>query len=398
MEFLLPVFVGLVIINSVVERLTIRKIANKIPLRIAVTGTRGKSSVTRLIVAGLSAAGYHALAKTTGSKAMIILPRGANIPIHRHGLPTILEQKKILKLALRERVDAIVVEVMSIRPEMYAVELQKILQPHIVVITNVRPDHVEALGETLEQAGLVFALGIPRVCRRVILLKDECPQTLLETLNKRGIPIRSVIKETYSELLTQYKRVDYYEWENNLSLALATCEEVGVSPEQALNGMLQAQPDFGALKIWNLPIYPSPWFAINAFAANDPASTKMIFERIKTWNQNINLPIIGLLNLRADRADRTLQWIRTLRTEAFDFDYAFVSGGGATATVRKLRDHVQYPIRALRFCRFLWPENIMKTVTSVSRKGGVIFGFGNVGGVGAVLIEYWEKIGKPIWL
>lgn len=388
----------IIIFYYIAEKIFLQHFIKHIPLRIAVTGTRGKSSVTRLIAAGLAADGHRSLAKTTGSKAMIILPGGVEVSIHRRGPPSILEQKKILKLAHQERVDAIVVEVMSIHPEMYAVELKKILQPNIVVITNVRLDHVEALGETLEQAGLVFALGIPRSCRRVILSRDDCPQNLLETLGKRGIPTRLISKDEYKELISQFNRTDYCEWENNLALALAACEEVGIAPQLALNHMLQAHPDFGALKIWHIPISASPWFAVNAFAANDPSSTKLIFDRLKEWNRNKGLPIIGLLNLRADRADRTLQWIEALRTEAFNFDYIFVLGSGATPVVRKLRDHLRCPIRALRSHHFLEPEKVMKTITSVTPHGGIIFGFGNIGGIGGSLVEYWEKIGKSICL
>lgn len=383
----------------VIEKLYVQRLIRHIPLRIAVTGTRGKSSVTRLIAAGLSAGGYHVVAKTTGSKAVIILPSGIEVPIHRFGQPTILEQKKVLKLACREHSNAIVVEVMSIHPEMYAVELQRILQPSTVVVTNVRLDHVEALGETLEQAGLVFARGIPNSCQRVLVLKNECPQILLETLSKRGIHSRVVSSEAYSKLLAKYNRVKYHEWESNLALALATCEEAGISPEKALEGMLQTRPDFGALKIWSIPIYTSPWFAVNAFAANDPTSTKMILDLIKVWNQSMDLPIFGLLNLRADRTDRTLQWIEAFRTEIrYDFDYVFVSGSGAIAAARKLRKNLQCPVRALRPYKFLAPENIMKTITSTSMRGGIIFGFGNIGGLGALLVEYWEKIGEPICL
>ena len=40
---------------------------NLIPLRIHVNGTRGKSSVTRLIAAGLREGGMRTFAKTTGT-------------------------------------------------------------------------------------------------------------------------------------------------------------------------------------------------------------------------------------------------------------------------------------------------------------------------------------------
>ncbi len=47
-----------------------------VPIRIHVNGTRGKSSVARLIAAGLRAGGICTVAKTTGSAARYIHPAG----------------------------------------------------------------------------------------------------------------------------------------------------------------------------------------------------------------------------------------------------------------------------------------------------------------------------------
>ncbi|MCK7480234.1 MAG: hypothetical protein M0C28_25450 [Candidatus Moduliflexus flocculans] len=73
-----------------------------VPLRIGVTGTRGKSSVTRLIAAALRGSGRRTLAKTTGSRPMLILPDGTEREIPRPGPATILEQKRLLRIARAE--------------------------------------------------------------------------------------------------------------------------------------------------------------------------------------------------------------------------------------------------------------------------------------------------------
>ena len=44
----------------------------RIPVRVHVNGTRGKSSVTRLIAAGLRSTGRRVFAKTTGTMARMI--------------------------------------------------------------------------------------------------------------------------------------------------------------------------------------------------------------------------------------------------------------------------------------------------------------------------------------
>src|SRR5262245_53156976 len=53
-----------------------RRHLRAVRLRIHVAGTRGKSTTTRLIAAGLRAGGCKVLAKTTGSEPRLILPDG----------------------------------------------------------------------------------------------------------------------------------------------------------------------------------------------------------------------------------------------------------------------------------------------------------------------------------
>jgi len=68
---------------------------DKVPIRILVNGTRGKSSVTRLITGGLQAGGLRTLGKTTGTKPRYIYPDGSEIPIERVGRANIIEQLKV---------------------------------------------------------------------------------------------------------------------------------------------------------------------------------------------------------------------------------------------------------------------------------------------------------------
>jgi poly-gamma-glutamate synthase PgsB/CapB len=132
----------------VYERVVLNRLRNSIPMVIAVTGTRGKSSVVRMLASVLRESGRTVLTKTTGSQAQIVLPDGSIQNISRRGIVSILEQKTILKKGSELHVDCLVVEIMSIRPDNHFIESQKILKPDIVVVTNVRKDHLEAMGET----------------------------------------------------------------------------------------------------------------------------------------------------------------------------------------------------------------------------------------------------------
>ncbi len=141
------------------ERIGHERNLRSIPLRIAVTGTRGKSSVVRLLAAVLREDGRTVLAKTTGSRAEVILPDGAGEEVPRRGVPSIIEQVRSVRQAARLGVDVLVMETMSIHAENHRVEGEVLVQPHLVAVTNARPDHVEAMGYPGRSRGLP-------VCRR----------------------------------------------------------------------------------------------------------------------------------------------------------------------------------------------------------------------------------------
>ena len=65
------------LIAGVMEKWYHRRNLKVIPIRIMVNGTRGKTSVTRLIAAILREAGIRTWAKTTGTQAAWILPDGS---------------------------------------------------------------------------------------------------------------------------------------------------------------------------------------------------------------------------------------------------------------------------------------------------------------------------------
>jgi poly-gamma-glutamate synthase PgsB/CapB len=133
-----------------------------IPVRVHVNGTRGKSSVTRLIAAGLRAGGIRMMAKTTGTKPRIIFGDGREEPVIRHGKANIIEQLKIVRTAQRCDAEALIIECMAIRPELQRVSEQRMVQATVNVITNARADHLDEMGPTIQDVALALCLGIPK--------------------------------------------------------------------------------------------------------------------------------------------------------------------------------------------------------------------------------------------
>jgi poly-gamma-glutamate synthase PgsB/CapB len=114
---LLLVFMILVLLG-LLEALLHRRHLSRIPIRVHVNGTRGKSSVTRLIAGGLREGGITTCAKTTGTLARMILPDASEYPVFRPAGANVIEQVRIIATAANYNARAIVVECMALQPHL----------------------------------------------------------------------------------------------------------------------------------------------------------------------------------------------------------------------------------------------------------------------------------------
>ena len=374
------------------ERLSVLRAAGRIPLRIAVTGTRGKSSVTRLIAASLRADGRSVLAKTTGSKAMVIFPDGAEEEIVRRGLPTILEQKIILRRAAALGTGAMVTELMSVRPEMLEVESRRLIRPHILVITNARVDHREEMGQTRAEIARSLAAAIPPDST-VFILEEENRPEFERAASEAGSRLISVKRGGPPEVDAEPRPAPGLAFEGDLALALAVSGHIGVAREPALRGIAGARPDFGSLRAWDADLGdpPAPWTLVSAFAANDPVSSRRALARLAGLRSGPARDLVGLLNLRSDRGDRTLQWLDALRDGFFD-GFAALYVIGAHTRSKRWRSAGALPI--LRPLDHRAPGPLLAEIVRAHSAGGVLVGLGNMGGPGRSLVEHWERIGR----
>ena len=156
-----------------------------IPLRIHVNGTRGKSSVTRLVAAGLREGGLRTFAKTTGTAPRVIDSEGKDRIIHRLRLPSIGEQVRLLRYFSVQKPDAVVIECMAVQPQYQWIAEHKMVKSHIGVITNVRPDHLDEMGPTEEDVAHSLCNTVP-VNSVLITGEDQKPDILREVAKQNG--------------------------------------------------------------------------------------------------------------------------------------------------------------------------------------------------------------------
>jgi poly-gamma-glutamate synthase PgsB/CapB len=246
-------------------------------LRIHVNGTRGKSGVTRLIAAGLRAGGYRTLAKVTGSEAKIIDPDGSERPVLRRGPANIREYLRTVKEAVDCGAEVLVTECMALQPELQGFCERRLMHSHIGVITNVRHDHEEIMGWSLPAIASALGRTVPE--RGTLVATPETAE-LLRTAGcagGAGTSLRPV--DAGAITAEELAGFPFAVEADNVALALAVCEAAGVAREQAMAGMQASQPDVGNLTVREYQVEGHTLRFIDAMAANDPDSTRILWDR-----------------------------------------------------------------------------------------------------------------------
>jgi len=376
------------------ERLRVSQKTRSIPLRICVTGTRGKSSVTRLIASCLRESGLRVIARTTGSRPVIILPDGEEKEIQRRGFPSILEGKKLLKWSAEIKAQALVAELMSIRPESGHVESAHIFSPHILVITNVRLDHLAQMGPSREDIARCFTASFPEK-GTVFVLEEELIPVFEEAAERLNTRLVQVGRDSFEKYFDEKKEYHSFEFEENIRLALDVAEHLDIDREAVCRGLSKVTPDFGSLKVWTTQLRePSRrWHLVSLFAANDPESTRCALSKLHERKSFDEWEKVGILNLRRDRGDRTIQWLQALNQGLFpEFRKIFVVGEQANAFRRQWRSSADTELYDLKLQS---PPAIMEKIARTVSGDAVLVGMGNMGGAGKELVEYWENTGRP---
>ncbi len=396
---IVAVLLAVLLLCLLVERLRLNLFLKRIPWRVAVTGTRGKSSVTRLIAGALRESGRKVVAKTTGSAARIILPDGSEQDVPRPGPASILEQRALFRLANRLQAEAVVAEMMSISPECLRVESEKLLRPGVVALTNVRVDHRNEEGRSREDIArsLAWALGPGSVA-----FIPESDHFLVFDQRAAAVGARIVRVPDSGTPADEAALEGRFEFAENIRLALSVTGFLGVPRAVALRGMARARPDLGHLEAVEAALVepPSSWTFVSAFAANDPESSRKVLEKVRARFPRPRGILGAVLNLRDDRGDRTLQWLDAIRDGFFEgFDRLMLVGSRAVPALRRKTAGLAEVPGAPRIgvLSETSPAKITSLIASSDgpggAPGGLVIGLGNMGGLGERLKAYWEGLG-----
>ncbi len=338
-----------------------------------VNGIRGKSTVSRLIEAGLREGGLRVFCKTTGTDPMTIDVNGREELLHRRGRANIREQIGILRRAAAQNAQVLVVECMAVQPELQHTAQHDILFADIGVITNVRLDHTDVMGDTLPQICDALSNTVPR--GGILFTAEDALAPRLgaraEALGSRFVQARPRQDEPE------------FDFPENIALALEVCCYLGVADTVALEGMRRFRRDPYALSLHRL----GKALFINGLSINDIASTQMVWERLRAQHQLEQGELIMLVNNRADRGSRTEDMLkvclalRPAQVWLMGASQGYMRRGLARGLPRTTVRGIQHP------------EQIDLAALTGRQ---VIFAVGNIAEGGRALMTWVREVGKTI--
>ncbi len=337
-----------------------------------VNGIRGKSSVARLIHAGLSGGGVRSFCKVTGTDPMILHPDGSESVLRRFGRANIREQARVMRMAARERADVLVIECMAITPELQHASQHKLLKADVGVLTNVRRDHTDVMGETLEEI-LVSLLNAAPEKGILFTAEDALFPQLRAAAEKMGT--RAV------QLLPS--GCEYgFDFAENIELALAVCAYLGVDRETALAGMANYSRDPYALSVHSV----GTGTFVNGLSINDPSSTVAVWRQVKD-KYALDGRFVLIINNRADRGSRTQDMLRVCEALRPDEVILF----GAAQPYMRAQLNKMYPGMPLRCIRRAAELDFRAYPGKQA-----FFAVGNLKGAGRELLESVRKEEKHV--
>lgn len=367
--WLVIVLFVLILCAGFYERLHLKRLSEKVELRILVNGTRGKSSTARMLIAALNGCGIKTFGKTTGSEACFIFPDLSEEPVPRkRGIRMVHEHTLLFEKAVKCNSQAVVCECMAIREESQRLIGETLVRPSITIITNARVDHVDQMGDTEESTAEVLCKCVGQ--SKDVYTADSVVATCLKTCcSAASIHLSGPLRD---DLRSELKRFTFPVYEENLCLVLDVCKSLGLDEGKVLGSVIDAVPDSGMTGQTEVDGHT----VINGFASNDPKSATLLFDGLDPESVTV------IYNNRSDREFR-LPIFRTLLTEMKITDLVVIG------------DNI---VKCRRFFSRALGEDSVRSVRMNDVSGGFIGScrknivcMGNIKGAGERMLEILQK-------
>ena len=317
-----PSFTGFV--KELVRGFRHRKNLERVETRIVVSGIRGKSSSARRLDDIFNERGYDTFTKITGNRPHLI-HNGEVHPIQRGGPRVTLYENISLINEFFPEMDAYQPEDFGVFENQGITEYttrfinRRLVKPQVVLLTNIRQDHIDTLGETRAEIARSFARSIPEGTH--VVSGEQHPvihDYLEESIERRGATIEQVeIPERHEDMLGA-------ETAHAINAVLEAVDEPPL-PEEKIDGFIEGmQPEWTHLPEGRI---------FNAGEVNDVESTEMVRNALAGDDK-----VTPFVYLRWDRRGRTASFARyvNILVERGLIDEAHVGGASTSTFARKV--------------------------------------------------------------
>lgn len=352
---------AVLLVLGLVEARRHRKNLNDVPIRILVNGTRGKTTLARLLVASLNVQGIRTMGRTTGSEATIIYPDGSVKPIVRKRRARVYELVPFFREVSLESsrgvssglgpVQCVVVECMALQAENQVAFRDWLVRPTHVFITNTYVDHVPEMGPTRESSAQVLGLSVPKGASLYV------SDSFYDGLDARVVHVceKAPIEDPVIH-------------PSCMAMAWAFLKDMGFGIETLQAGVSAFVPDKGLLEPF--PLRRGGVF-VPSFSVNDETCME---ETIRKWSSSCGGKVNVVFNSRKDREQRILLFKNVMSRVCDLVDDVLVIGDYP----KKVAFYIGYGAVSCSV------EEVFDKVSSSS--GAVFVGLGNIKGAGEELI------------
>lgn len=289
-----------------------------IPIRVLVTGTRGKSSTVRLIHAALTAGGIPTIGKMTGTSSRELDTLGREFRTNRVGQVSVLEVLETVHRNMKREgppPKAVVLECMAVSPDLIEFLSKRIVKPDVVVITNALWDHLEEEGTSLEAIAVSLSLALPGAQLMVTSEHRETTRTVLSyeaslhSLTADIVDGRALPPEVLAAAPAAHP--------DNIAMATAVAEYAGVDARTALKGIASATSEPLPVVAAAAQIQGITWTYRDIGSINDTDSLTPALDGAKA-QMPAGAFVFGMLVTRWGRPLRAMQFAASVTPDDVD--------------------------------------------------------------------------------
>lgn len=360
---LVSVLFILLIILGLIENYYHQYNLRKFKYRILVNGTRGKTTISRIIVHALNSNGIKTIGRTTGSEACIVMPDNSTLPFKRRRSARITEMISFARFCKNNSAECIVVECMALIPENQKIFASKLIKPTHTVISNSYVDHIPEMGDTINSTMWALSNSIYKGTKLYVTEEEyvKC--------NSKCILCDDYYSE-YEDLPVNRQ---------SLNIAYSLLKDFGLTKEEVLSASKSIARDIGlhdkVLTCSGALLYP--YFSVNDFYSMNNLISSL------SKNEKINL----IFNNRSDREYRIRQFEKALYENIEKINTVYVIG--------------DYPKKVVRYCnRYCKAKYICASSSEMisyiekDSENSIYLGLGNIKGPGEEIVRYFVKEDK----